>query len=377
MNGSFLPVTRMVQDAAAGLFHEMGEMRLTGRRGSICTAAALAVASATMLALAVHVDEPWWAAISAFMCSQATAPASVQKGILRILGTIGGAGLVMLLSPWLAGDAVAVSLALLVVSTTGVIGQLVSGHGYAWLLGAITADMVLMALLSDPASTLTVGVDRVAEVVIGTLTALAVALLLGPAGDATSAATTAGWADLLDGQWPAVRHAVQAGIAVMLVPLVWNLLELPGLQQTAITVTAVMAVPALSNDAAANQDKIRERAIQRIIGCFAGGLAGLGCLGISMDSLLPWILMLTVGTWISAHVQASERGISYVGTQAGVVLISTLVQGSGPPTSILPGIERFAGILGGLLILLTVRALTAPDVKPPAVPQGSVLSPDR
>jgi hypothetical protein len=73
------------------------------------------------------------------------------------------------------------------------------------------------------------------------------------------------------------------------------------------------------------------------------------------------MMMLTAGIWISAHVQASDRGIGYVGTQAAVVFISTLVQGAGPPTSILPGIERFAGITGGLLILLGVLVLTAPD----------------
>jgi hypothetical protein len=52
---------------------------------------------------------------------------------------------------------------------------------------------------------------------------------------------------------------------------------------------------------------------------------------------------LSAGIWITAHVQASERGVGYVGTQGAVVFISTLVQGAGPPTSIPPGIERFAG----------------------------------
>jgi uncharacterized membrane protein YccC len=378
MSGAPAPsAARIMLDAATGLRHELGEMRLTGSRGWRCTAAALAVAAATILALTLHVDDVWWASISGFMCSQATAPASVQKGILRIMGTIAGAGLAVLLSAWLAGDVVGVSLALLIVSTAGVLGQLVSRYGYAWLLGAITADMVLMALLSDPASALTVGVDRTAEVMIGTVTAMVVALMMTPDADATPAASAAGWADLLENQWPAVRHALQAGIAVMLVPLVWNLLELPSLSQTAITVTAVMAVPALSNDAAADQQKIKERAIQRIVGCFAGGVAGLGCLAFSVDNLLPWMLMLTAGIWVSAQVQASERGVGYVGTQAAIVFISTLVQGLGPPTSILPGVERFAGILGGLCILLTVRMLTAPDARGRAVLPGAAVSRDR
>ncbi len=82
---------------------------------------------------------------------------------------------------------------------------------------------------------------------------------------------------------------------------------------------------------------------------------------LSIESFLPWLLMLMAGLWISAHVQASRRGIGYVGTQGAVVFISTLVQGWGPPASIAPGLDRFAGITGGLLILLAVSWLTAPS----------------
>jgi hypothetical protein len=63
-------------------------------------------------------------------------------------------------------------------------------------------------------------------------------------------------------------------------------------------------------------------------------------------------------------VQASERGVSYAGIQAAVVFIMTLVQGSGPPSSILPGIERFAGILGGLGVMLVMGLLLWPSGRP-------------
>jgi uncharacterized membrane protein YccC len=380
--GALAPAIRIARDVATGLRRELTEMQLTGERGQRCALTALAVALATTLALAVHVEDVWWAAISAFMCSQATAPASVQKGILRILGTTAGAGLAVALSPWLAGDDVALSLALFVASTAGMLGMLVSGYGYAWLLGGVTADMVLMALLSDPTSALAVGVDRTVEVAIGTVAAMLVSVLVGPGGHGPTAPPASGWSNLSGAQWPFLRHALRAGLAVMLVPLVWRWLDLPSLSQTAITVAAVMAVPGPpANDAAMNQQEIIERAIHRILGCLFGGVAGLFCLALSIESFLPWMLVLTAGIWIAAHVQATDRGIGYVGTQAAVVFISTLVQGPGPPTSILPGIERFAGITGGLLILLATLALTAPDakpggVRPPAVRLGSALCRD-
>jgi uncharacterized membrane protein YccC len=105
-------------------------------------------------------------------------------------------------------------------------------------------------------------------------------------------------------------------------------------------------------------------------------VVGLLCLAVSVESFLPWMLMLTGGVWVCAHVQASERGIGYVGTQAAIVFISTLVQGNGPPNSILPGIERFAGIMGGLLILLVLVLLTAPSSGPRAARRSSAQGAD-
>ena len=67
--------------------------------------------------------------------------------------------------------------------------------------------------------------------------------------------------------------------------------------------------------------------------------------------MLPWLIALAAGVWLFAYMQHGTHDAIYVGTQAGVVFIITLVQGSGPPESILPGIERFVGVSLGLLIL--------------------------
>jgi uncharacterized membrane protein YccC len=355
---------RIARDAASALRLELAEMQLSGGRATGCAMTATAVTLAVIVTLTLRLEDAWWAGISAFVSTRATAPASIERGVLRILGTIGGAAISLLLSPWLAGDMVSLTLVLFVVSTVGVLGLLVSPHGYAWLLSAITACMVLLALLSDPLSAVSVAANRTAEVIVGTIAAIAVVLVLAPDADAAPAAPAPGWSDLLGAQWPAVQHALRAGVGVMLVPLVWNWLELPSLSQTAVTIAAVMAVPALSQDPQKNRQTVTERALHRLLGCLCGGLAGLACLALSVDSLLPWLAMLTAGIWVAAHVQASARGIGYVGTQAAVVFILTLVQGSGPPQSILPGIERFAGVTSGLLILLAVSALSAPSSVP-------------
>jgi uncharacterized membrane protein YccC len=354
----------VIHSGVSNLHRELAELRPLGPRSRLNATIALSVGLAAVLALWLHVDSAWWATISAFVSSQATAPASVHRGILRIIGTILGAGIPVLLAPFIAEDTVAISLALFAVSVLGVLGFLVSGHGYAFLLSAITSDLVLMAMLGDPGSGLSVGVNRTAEVTLGTLSAMLMAVLMAPEVGTGPPGPGLGWSDLTGAQWPCVVHALQAGVAVLTLPLVWNLLALPSLSQTAVTVAAVMAVPGVSGDTHTDQSKITERAIQRLLGCVYGGVAGLACLALSIDAFLPWLMMLMAGIWISAHIQASARGIGYVGTQGAVVFISTLMQGPGPPASILPGIERLAGIAGGLVLLLAVVALTAPDDAP-------------
>jgi len=351
--------------ALTDLRSEMAEIDLSSARAQHCARMTLAVALAVIASLVLRLDAPWWAAISAFVSLQLTAPASIERGLLRIAGTAIGATIGLGLSPWLIEDQVAISLALFAASTIGVLGLQVSRHGYAWLLGGITTDMVLLATLGDPTSALEVACNRVAEVTIGTTIAVLISIALSPAATATSeAAARPGWSDLLGAQWPAVRHALRAGIGVMLVPWVWSWLELPNLSQTAITVAAVMAVQAASDDEIANRRQIAMRATHRILGCLIGGLGGLIVLSLSLESFLPWLALLSAGVWIGAHVQSSTRGIGYIGTQGTVVFIMTLVQDFGPPDSILAGIERFAGITGGLVILMLVSVVTAPSPAP-------------
>ena len=106
------------------------------------------------------------------------------------------------------------------------------------------------------------------------------------------------------------------------------------------------------------------------MGCFIGGLAGLLLLALSFTEFLPWLLALTAVLWVGAYIQTGTKGVGYIGTQAALVLIMTLVQGWGPPDSILPGIARFAGMMAGLGILMVVSLIFWPAPPKPAFPPG-------
>lgn len=338
---------------------ELGELTLSGPRARLATSAALAVGSATLAALLLRLDAPWWAGISAFTCTQASRPQSGAKGLLRIAGTVAGAAAGFVFAPWFVYDAPATLLLLFTAGTLAIAGSLLSRHGYAWLLGGVTAVMVTLGSLDRPELALTVAVYRTAEIVLGVLATLLVAQALAEPGDGGKA-NAPGWSSLFDRNWHVLGHAVRSGLVVAAVPVVWRVLEIPSLSQMAISVTAVMAVPQLSGDAAQDEAALLQRGAQRIAGCGLGAGAGLLLLSLPMDSLVPWLLALMAGAWLGTLLQSGRHGVGVAATQAVVAFILTLVQGQGPPTSLEPALERLAGMLGALAMLLAVTLLLGP-----------------
>ena len=348
-----------VVSVPGALRRDLAEITLRGPAARQSTIAALSVALSVLAAIALHLPDVWWAGISGFMCSQATRPASVNKGILRIIGTLSGAGLALVSMQVLVYDQPVCCLALFTMTLVGVLGISVSPHGYAWLFFSLTFNLIVLFSLPDPTLTFHIATTRAIEVVVGTVIAVVVALVLAPDSDAAPA-TAPGWRDLLDTGWPAVQHAARSGVAVATIPLIWAWFDPPNITTMAITMVAVSAVPVAASDPMSARQAIVRRSIQRLYGCCLGGLPGLMLLSLPLSSFVPWLIALTIGIWLCARIQASTHGIGYVGTQAGIVFLMTLVQGSGPPDSLLPGINRLSGIVLGLLVLSTVSLLLAP-----------------
>ena len=66
----------------------------------------------------------------------------------------------------------------------GFFGFAISRFSYAWLLGSVTANLVMLMAFTQPQTAFTIAVDRAADVVIGTLASLLVCGLM-PAADDT------------------------------------------------------------------------------------------------------------------------------------------------------------------------------------------------
>jgi uncharacterized membrane protein YccC len=347
----FAEMVDMIDQTLAGYWRELGELGEDPARTRQGIVAACSVMLATTLALALEVDSPWWAAISGFMSLMATGAGSLRRGMLRMTGTIAGAVLGFIMARWLPYDHFALYLFLAAVTMLGVIAMQVSPHGLAWLFLTITSSMVLLMSLNDPLQALHVAFYRTFEVAIGVSSAIIVANLLQD-WHADPPPTAPGWRHLLGAQWPVVLHGTRSAIAVVVVLMFWILIDLPQVTQMA---------PVIADGGLSTRQAVAQRSLHRVIGCLLGGIVALGCLALDVTSFPWWLAMIGAAVWMGMHVQVGKHGVGYVGTQAAFVFIVTLIQGAGPPDSIMPGVDRFAGITGGLAVLLIVSLLLWPS----------------
>jgi uncharacterized membrane protein YccC len=356
----FVEIGDIVWQSLVGFWRELGELGEDPVRTKQGIVAASSVILATVLALAAQLESPWWAAISGFMSLMTTGAGSVHRGLMRMTGTIAGALLAFIMARWLPYNELALYLVLAAVTMLGVIGMQVSPHGLSWLFLSITFNLVMLMSLNDPMQAFDVACNRTMEVGVGVTAAIIVARLLQD-WHAEPPPITPGWRHLLGAQWPVVLHGARSAIAVVVVLQIWILIDLPQVTEMAVTVAVVMSAPVIADGGLGTRHAVAVRSIHRFIGCLIGGLMALGGLALNVESFVWWLGMIGAAVWVGMHVQVGKHGVGYVGTQAAFVFIITMIQGAAPPSSIMPGIDRFAGITGGLAILLIVSLLLWPS----------------
>ncbi|HEY1431514.1 MAG TPA: FUSC family protein [Stellaceae bacterium] len=359
----------MLRGIVEALSTELRSLEVRGPRGTEAVGAAMSVTLAAVAAFALHSDEPWWAAISAWMVTRSTLAVALSRGAMRLIGSAAGATIAVIFLGLFAYDQLAFCLCLFAMAWVGLFGFAKSRNGYAWLISAITGNLVMLIALDQPQTAFTTAVNRIADVTIGTTAALLVTFLL-PAlpnapGSSSASSKSAlpllfwsprharefeGW---LRDNWPLMLHACRGGLTVMVLPLLLNWLAPLGSSTLAVTAVAVMAIPTTAVQEP-NGRTVVLRAAHRLMGCAVGALVGLFCLHWVGSNFPLWLLLLMAGTWLSSQIQSGNTGIGYVGTQAGIAFLLSMIQGQGPPLSPIPGLDRFAGIMAGLSVLLVI-----------------------
>jgi uncharacterized membrane protein YccC len=359
----------MLREIPGALATELRSLEWRGARGLEAAAAAASVTLAVLAALALHSDDPWWAGITAFQVTRASPSLAMSRAIMRLAGSIIGAFVGLLVLRLFVYQSAPFLLCLFLLGCAGLFGFETSRFGYAWLIGAVTACLVILMSFDQPQLAFTTAVNRVVDVMIGSVAFLVVCgLMPAPPAAAKPAAASLldpppltvwrrGYGAELQRWLPRNKlmlvYACRGGLTVMLLPALAEWIAPISPVAIGITAVVVLSIPISANQQPDNRALV-QRAVHRFVGCLIGALAGLACLAFVGDDFLLWIALMPPGIWLCSQIQTGTTGVAYVGMQAMFAYLMSLVQGQGPPVSIGPGLERLVGVMGGVSILVVV-----------------------
>jgi uncharacterized membrane protein YccC len=143
------------------------------------------------------------------------------------------------------------------------------------------------------------------------------------------------------------RHGVKAGIALMTVFFLTQADVIPFPVPTMVSAAVVVGV----TSAGAGTRK----ALMRLAGALSGGVLALLYVIFffsQVESFLPMLIGTSLAYLIFAYVNAGPASYNYIGFQMGIAFVITIFGAYSPPDSIVPPLERLAGVLGGTGISL-------------------------
>jgi len=223
---------------AHALKGEFAELRLSGPTAGVAFRAALASVLSMIVAMALHLDKPYWAAITAVSIVVPDVSTSFVRSVDRCLGTVSGAALGYFGARFV-DEPLMFQLICASAVAFGIYGTERSVHGYAVLLGAVTVVLVMFGALEAPGDGLRLAVYRSMEIMVGVGVSYLVQVALAPpARPAPVVAKPGIFAGPVDEALLAI--AVTGGLAVACIPLIWEALDLPGLGQTPITAFVIL-----------------------------------------------------------------------------------------------------------------------------------------
>lgn len=291
-----------------------------------------------------------WAAFSGYMVMRGNVAESTLRGVLRIIGTVAGATLAVVLTPLVLSNIFGLSLIAAIIGGLCLYAGMTARHAYAWLFVGVTFEMILLDKIGKPDLPLmTFAVTRILEVVAGTAACIMVSALstltarrYWPA-PATPLTVTVGW------HVGAARHAAQGGIALGLLPYL-SLLKVPELGQSSITVMAAMLIP-VSVVGKSSLVPVSRRLLYRTLGCVTGAVLAAIFLFAAAGSATILVVGTCLGVTLGRHIENGRSSIAYCGTQFVLAVLVALVPDSYAHAMIDPALERLASVLIGLLVL--------------------------
>jgi uncharacterized membrane protein YccC len=302
-----------------------------------------------------------WAAFSAYMVIRPDFGETVHRGGARVGGTAAGVLCACLLAPVVAHSAAWTGAALALFGGICLYLALLDRRAYGALFAGMAFAMVLIDGMTFPDEALgALARARFLDVCVGS----GAALLFGALAAMTVRRRPAAAQDR--GEAPrrqaprlwhhgAFTHALQAAVALALIPQVWRVLHVRSLSQSSTTIMAVMMVPLL--DVTASPHPASRKLKHRFIGSGTGALLATAVLVLSHASPIAMTLAVCLGVLVGRHIENGALDVGYVGTQFALTFLVVLVPDSVAAVDVRAGLARLSGILVGMALLQPVRLL--------------------
>lgn len=320
--------------------------------------AAVATWLAILAAFFLHLEIPWWSGISAWIVISTEERAVLKQGVQQGIGTIVAAliGYVMALQ---SQGFVALQVLIIIFATSlGIYMRHTSSAPLAWLLGTLLFLTLIVESIIDQAALLTTAQYRTYEMLTGTTVAAVVAATLGKWRSGASPTSTSSFGASPGRKRPDERtlsHVAMFGSAATIIILVtWDTFDIPNVIPALISVL-IVSVPNISS--------MKAVAVDRAAGCVLGGVSGIFVVAMGMQWLWAWSLALLLGLYLAGLLHKSGRPHETVGTIAGVVFILATVGGDAPQTTLLPAINVVFGITLASVLLWVLLLAVEPWVR--------------
>lgn len=141
---------------------------------------AIAALLAVLLAFKFHLETPYWSGMTVVITANLYTGSVISKALMRVIGTIAGAVLGFVAAGFVVNSFLLYLLTSFLLVAVAVYYYNLSNYAYAWLLGALTALIIISQLAVDPQSIFYVAVWRCVEIALGVLVASLSALTIFP-----------------------------------------------------------------------------------------------------------------------------------------------------------------------------------------------------
>ncbi|MDI1353093.1 MAG: FUSC family protein [bacterium] len=140
----------------------------------------LAALIAVLISFKFHLQTPYWSGMSVVIVANLYTGSIIDKAMMRIIGTVAGAFLGLYIAQCVANSFILYLVACFIIVSISVYFYNLSTYGYAYLLGALCAFIIISQIALAPQNAFFVAIWRPVEIAIGVIVSAISAYVIFP-----------------------------------------------------------------------------------------------------------------------------------------------------------------------------------------------------